>query len=307
MSEKQEKEIRMSQSMMKEIFELVLLYHIKRPNLNRTTDLELNIKRNPDPDVCGLVFVEKYINGRFDLFTASESMSMGVWFEYQCIGATTKRDKVPQPVYLKDGKTLSVPYKRMEKQVENYKNFIKFYGIEVIEVQPKWIVDGLEGTLDMLCRATKDIKDKDNVIIIKAGEEFICDIKSSGLLNDKWSPYGWDIESLSSKEKIIRQPLHYKFLSILKYGYEMKFLYLLFSTTNENDYRSILFQSDSDHIEQHKEFIAWCSQWLNHFIKKGFDANPDVLRCGDCPIKIGCKHFAHVPKIQTFYYQPQTV
>jgi len=307
MSENKEKEIRMSQSMMKEIFSLVLLYHIKRPQLNRSPDLELNIKRNPDPDTCGLVFVEKYINGNFDLFPPTLTQKLGNWFEFCCIGATTKSKDVPQPVYLKDGKTLSAPYQKMEKQVANYKKFMDFYGIKVIEIQSKWIVDGLEGTLDCLCEATKDIKDKIGNVIINAGEQFIMDIKTTGLLDDKWSDYGWELDNLSNKEKIIRQPLHYKYLSILKYGYEMKFLYLLFSTTNEDDFRSILFHSDSDHIELHKAFIAWSVQWLKHFIKVGFDPNPDVSRCADCPIKVGCKHFAYVPKIQTFYYQPQTV
>jgi len=299
--------MRISQSMMKEIFSLVLLYHIKRPHLNRSADLEHNIKLNSDPDTCGLVFVEKYINGNFHKFPPSQTQSVGNWFEFQCIGATTKSKDVPQPVYLKDGKTLSAPYQRMEKQVENYKKFMNYYGIKVIEVQSKWSVEGLEGTLDCLCEATKDIKDKMNNIIIKAGEQFIMDIKTTGLLDDAYNPYGWRLDRLSEKEKIIRQPLHYKYLSILKYGYEMKFLYLLFSTTDENDFRSILFQSDADHIEQHKQFIAWCVQWLKHFIKVGFDPNPDVSRCNDCAIKMGCKHFAVVPKIQTFYYQPQTV
>ena len=118
----EEKEIRMSQSMMKEIFSLVLLYHIKRPQLKRSSDLELNIKRNPDPDTCGLVFVEKYINGKFDLFPPTLTQQLGNYFEFRCIGATTKSKDTPKPIYLRDGITLSAPYQKMENKSRTIKN-----------------------------------------------------------------------------------------------------------------------------------------------------------------------------------------
>ena len=289
---------------------------------------------------CGLVFVEKYINKRYDLFPPSDSMQVGNWFEYQCLGATTKSDLIPQPEKTKSGE-LTAPYKRMQSHINNFKLFMTQYGIEIVSVQEKlkvgetiieiedkntgeivpFNIDGLEGTTDAICRATKDIygfydtKDEgnkrviktDESVIIKAGEKFIMDVKTSGLLSDKFSDFGWHLDYLSGKEKIIRQPIHYKYVSELIYGKQYPFLFLLFSQTNEYDFRSILFNIDEDqHIKEHKERIVWTNKWIKYHLKKGFKANPDVVRCHDCPLKVGCKHFAAVPKIQIFYYQPQT-
>src|ERR1035437_4774116 len=84
---------------------------------------------------CGLVFVEKYIRKNYSLFEPSEVMRLGNYFEFCCIGATTKNKEDPKPEYLKDGKTLTAPYKRLESQVENFKRFISFYNIEILNVQ----------------------------------------------------------------------------------------------------------------------------------------------------------------------------
>ncbi len=310
-----EKKVKITQSLMKEFYDY---YHGNQ---------------------CGLIFEEKYIHKNYEKFPSSDVQKLGLWFEYQCIGATTKQSKIPEAERNKKGGELTAAYKRMETQVKNFKMFMNYYGIEILEVQPKWDVgemiieidgkngekishpiDGLEGTLDILCRAKIDIKatyevknDKGKVtesqqeVVIKAGQKFICDIKSTGLLDDKWSDFSWNLDNLHTKDKIIRQPIHYKFLSYLKHGESLPFLFLLFSTTNDYDYRSILFNIDEDtHFKEHKEFIVWTDKWLKYTMKKGFVARPEFLRCMDCPLKVTCKHFQGVPKIANYFYQPQT-
>lgn len=249
---------------------------------------------------CGLVFVEKYINKNFKLFKPSKAMSLGLWFEYMAIGSTTKTDEIPQAEYLKDGKTLTQAYKNAEAQVENFKNFMSFHGIKIVSVQEKWIVDGLEGTLDIKALATRDIKDSNGIVLVEKGEEFIIDLKFSGTLDDKFSDFGWHLDRLSEKEKLILQPIHYKFLSRLKYGREYKFMFLLFSSTNDYDYRSILFNTTEEDMELHKTFITTTAAWLKHYLKKGFKAKPDYLRCMDCPLKTNCKSYLAIPEVTVF-------
>ncbi len=313
MAEAAETKVVITQSMMKEFYEY---YHGNQ---------------------CGLIFVEKYIKKNYEKFPASDTQAVGNWFEYECIGATTKSSKVPQPEKTAKGE-LTAPYKKMQGQVQNFKNFMSIYGIEIVSVQEKlsvgettititnekgeevpFLIDGLEGTTDIICKAKYDIKGafevKDDFgkvirveeqVIINAGEEFILDIKTTGLLDDKWSDYGWDLSYLHNKEKLVRQPIHYKYLSLLKYGKQYKFLFLLFSQTNDYDFRSIVFNIDEDqHIKEHEEFIVWTNRWIKYSLKNGFKANPDVVRCHGCALKLGCKHFMAVPKIQIYHYQPQ--
>ncbi len=287
-------EPRISQSMMKDLFDLQILYYKKRPDRSDAAKYD----SYPWPEVCGLVFIEKFINHRFDLFPPSEAQKLGTWFEYQCTKSLPKDGKVPQPNVLKGG-GLATDYKRMETHVQNFKNFMNHYQIEVLDVQTKWVVEGLEGTLDILAKAKAPIK-IGNQVVIEKDEEFIMDIKTTGLLDDKWTDYGWNLDTLYKKHRIILQPIHYKFLSMLKFGREYKFLFLLFSTANDVDHRAILFNVQESEFETHKDFIATSAQWLKFFLKKGFDANPSVVRCAKCPLRVGCKHFAAVPAITQF-------
>ncbi len=227
-------------------------------------------------------------------------MKLGNFFEFRCIGANTKTGDIPQPEKTKSGE-LTAAYKRMETQSENFKNFIAYHGIKITHVQEKWIIDGLEGTLDFIGLATRDIKDPQGNVLIEKGEEFIVDLKASGLISgDKWGEYSWNIDTLSTKERLILQPIHYKFLSKLKFGKEYKFMFLIFSTTNDYEYKSILFNVSEEDMELHKTFIGTTAAWLKHYLKKGFKAVPEYLRCMDCPLKTNCKSYMAIPEITVF-------
>ena len=266
-------------------------------NISQSLMKELNDYRLGK--ACGLVFVEKYINKRFDLFKGSQVMALGNFFEFLCIGANTKTGEEPQADRTGKGE-LTAPYKRMETQSDNFKNFIAYHGIKVTRVQEKWIVDGLEGTVDFIGLATRDIKDSKGNILIDKGEEFIVDLKASGLISDKFSDFGWHEDRLSEKEKLILQPIHYKFLSKLKFGREYKFMFLIFSNTNDYEYKSLIFNVSEEDLELHKTFIATTAAWLKHYLKKGFKAVPEYMRCKECPLKTNCKSFMAIPEITVF-------
>lgn len=248
---------------------------------------------------CGLVFEKKFIEGRFDLFPPSDTQGIGTWFEYEVTKAIPKNGVIPQPKRTQKGE-LTAAYKTIEGQIKNFKLFMMQYGIKIIEAGIDVEVDGMKGTFDLICEATMDIWDADGVLRINKGQRFIIDIKTTGLLDDKWSDYGWHLDTLSKKHRIILQPIHYRFLSELKYGERYPFIFLLFSNTNDTDFRAIFFDISDEDIEFHKEFIIKSTKWLAHYMKKGFEAKPDVVRCSNCPLKVGCKHFQAVPKITYF-------
>lgn len=248
---------------------------------------------------CGLVFEKKFIDGKFDLFPPSDVQNIGAWFEYEATGSMPKNNVIPEPERVKSGE-FTAPYKKMISHVSHFKMFMSYYGIEIVEKGYDLVVNGLKGTLDLLCRATKDIYDSNGALQVRSGGLFIIDIKTTGLLDDKWNPYGWNLETLHQKHRIILQPIHYRFIAQLQYGERLPFMFLLFSNTNENDYRAFFFDVTDEDIEHHKEFILKSTKWLKYYIEKGFQAHPDVLRCANCPIKSGCKHFMPIPKIGYF-------
>ena len=154
-----------------------------------------------DGKSCGLQLEEKFIKNNFHKFIASDSMSVGTWFEYELTGALPKGDTTPNPKVTTTGKLIAA-YEKMIPHIDNFKTAMYFYGLELLTAGEKIKYGDLEGTLDIRAKATKDIQ-TDSGKIITAGSEIIIDIKTSGLLDNKWSDYGWEIDNLSNKIKIV--------------------------------------------------------------------------------------------------------
>jgi len=259
---------------------------------------------------CGLQIKSKFIDKQWHLYKPTPAMKLGTWFEYKLTKALPKGNEIPQPLRTAKG-LLTAPFKRIEKHIEHFNMLKKELGFIITEVGKTWVHEDLAGTLDLLCIATKDIYYKDN-IIVKKGQEFIADIKTTGLLDNKWEDYGWNIDNLGNKSKLITQPIHYKYIGEKKFKKDFPFLFFLFSTANEDDYRVINFEIDKEEVyKEHEYWIEWTRRWINRLIEKGFTAEiktndgiiyPTVKKCAICPLRENCKSIVKIPQIQTFYH-----
>lgn len=256
------------------------------PEVNISQSIIKSLFAYKNKEECGLQFQEKFIKGNFNLFPASDAMKLGIYFEYLATGSFPKSGETPEPERLKSGE-LAAPYKRILTQVENFKKILSHYGITILDVGKKIIVNGCEGTVDIIAEWD--------------GKIVFIDTKYSGLLHDKWSAYGWDADMLPEKQNLILQPIHYKYLSILEYGYEVDFYFFVFSSTNENDYKIIKIELDDTRIDEHKTLVRNTRTHLNHHIKVGFKPIPELMRCLNCPIKQSCSSRMEIPKIETVY------
>jgi hypothetical protein len=250
---------------------------------------------------CGLVFKAKFLDGKFDLFTASTVQSVGTWFEFMVTGALPKDGKIPQP-QLTSKNELTAPFKKIEAHIDNFKNVFNHYGIKIVSSGDVIKHNDLEGTIDILALATKDIADENGEVIVKAKQQFIIDIKTTGLLDDKWNDYGWELNNLANKTKLILQPIHYRYIWLRKTGEEIPFLFFLFSSTNPDDYRIINFTFGESTYLGHTNLINKVLKLYLYYEEKGFPAHPSPIRCGGCPLKGDCKSAVDVPFIQTFNY-----
>ena len=249
---------------------------------------------------------------------------MGAWFEYKATGSIPKNGAVPQAEYMAKKKDadgnpeLATDYRTMLKHVENFKNTMDAYGLEIIkagedikakypDAMERFGVDvTLTGTLDIRVRAKKDVFAKDGrgyTPVLQKGQSAILDLKTTGLTDDKWNQMGWELSMLHDKVKLITQPIHYKFIEILNTGYNPPFLFVLFHPKNEFDARIIDFRCDDSHFEQHKMFIEKAIIHLLHYEKVGYEPRPSLAECSECPLKDTCKHKAKVPPISVFYLQ----
>ena len=275
---------------------------------------------------CGLIFKAKYIDGRYDLFPPSDAQNLGAWFEYMATGSVPKNGVVPKAEYMKRGKDengnpeLTADYRLMREHLDNFKKFMEHYSLDIIRVgedikvlYPNSLEDYgeevyLTGTLDVRAIAGKDIYAKYNetpVLVALKNQEVIIDIKTTGLLDDKWNDYGWEINNLSNKIKLVTQPVHYKFIEYLKIGQDMPFLFILFNSKNSKDARIIDFKIDVSSFEEHKAFIESGIENMLYLKKYGFKALPSLEKCSKCPLNSDCKYKAEISPITVFYFANQ--
>ncbi len=214
---------------------------------------------------------------------------------------------------------LAADYRLMLKHLDNFKSVMNYYGFEIVKAGEDISVpypDSIEkfgfeviltGTLDIRVRAKRDIIVRDsngfNVSVLKKGELGIIDLKVSGLLDNRFEKFGWDLSMLHDKVNLITQPIHYKYIELLKTGVNSPFLFLLFNPKDENDCRLIDFRFDESHFDTHRAFIDKAVPHLLHYQKHGYEARPSLARCAECPLKEECKFKAVVPPIQVYYLQ----
>lgn len=237
---------------------------------------------------CGLVLKAKYIDNIS--FPSSPAMDLGNYFEYICTGALTRDGKTPEPVLLKSGK-LSTPYARMEKQKETFDEIMKTYDLEVKHKGYVFKKSNYSGIADVLAY---DKANKRNIII---------DIKTSGLLNDKWSEFGWHEDSIEMKDELLIQAVHYKMLYEEEFGEEnVPFFFFVFSTQNDWECKIYEIEVGEDTLHTHKMNLANAEAYFNAENEKGWEAHPTYERCRKCALKSDCKSALSVPTSQKVYY-----
>lgn len=273
---------------------------------------------------CGLVFKAKYIDSKFNLFPPSDSQNVGAWFEYMATGSIPKNGTIPKASYMKKKKDkdgnpfLAKDYVTMQNHVNTFKRTMDYYGFEILRasediktlypnsVERFGFEVWLTGTLDIRARATKDIytidENRNKILVAKKGQIVIIDLKVSGLLDDKWNLYGWNLDSLDNKVKLVTQPIHYKYIELVKTGEEPPFLFMLYSMKNPNDARIIDFRVDESAFSEHEAFIDNGIKNLMYYERNGYKPSPSLIECSQCPLRDKCEYKAIAPTIKVFYY-----
>jgi hypothetical protein len=239
---------------------------------------------------CGIVIYEKYVNKRYP--PPSDVMRKGIYFEYLCTGALPLDGKIPEPELVYKGKPnekLSSEYEKIKLSAELFKRMIEYYKIEIISVSKTITAAGMKGIIDI-----EAIWNKKKVYI---------DMKYSGLINDKWSDYGWETESLQYKDNLMIQGIHYKILAKESEGIDdIPFYYWVFSSTNPEDAKIILQNCDPDRIENHYRVVSNCRDAFFAELEIGFKPYPSFKKCQSCYLYKECEHRAEVPLIEIVNY-----
>jgi len=238
-------------------------------------------------DTCGLQIKAKYIDGI--KFPSSDAMELGNFFEYMATGCLPRDGHTPEPKIVYKGtakESLSADYQRAVESAELFKNIIKHYDIEIIDTGRVVTEDGMTGIMDIVA------KWDDRVCII--------DTKYSGLINDRWSDYGWNLDMLPERQNLLIQPVQYKILLSKELDCDpedIDFYFFVFSSKEVMDVKLIKIKVDELTIANHLSSVEWVKTELQRPIDKVFKAKPELKRCFECPIKNECKFKIEVPNI----------
>lgn len=243
--------------------------------------------------LCGLKFKAKHFD--YVEFPTTDAMDLGNYFEYKATGSLPRNNKIPQPKLSYAGtkrETLSTPYKRANESAELFKRIIKAYKIKIKDIGLKLISHNKDGVLDIWGELD--------------GKPCIIDLKYSGLIDDKWSDTGWDIESLHYKEKLLVQAIQYKMLvkETKNLDYEdFDFYFMVFSSKEVNNVKLIRINIDEDAYSVHENHINSIFKQINAMdIENDFIAYPSIKSCSKCPLNASCDFKSDIPLIEDVYY-----
>jgi len=236
---------------------------------------------------CGLQLKAKYYDNIY--FPPSDVQLLGQWFEYKATGQLARNNTSPVPVRLKSGK-LSKKFDDILAHIEPFKKMLEEYGFKILETGRRYIQKGMQGDVDLVLENTANKK-------IVFG-----DIKTTGLINDKWSDFGWDLEWLNTKDRLMIQVVQYKMLGLFEYGYEPDFYFFIFSNTNKVDRKAIKINLDEGRLEEHLRMVENVLKVKTYAEQHGWEAHPEVARCFKCSLKDTCASFTEIPKIEEITY-----
>jgi len=248
--------------------------------------------------LCGLVFRNKWIHGQFG--KPSADMKLGIYFEYIATGALPKGDKVPEPVFLRDGETLSKPYQVVHEQVKVFNRLKADFGIEIKKIGHKAKYGNIEGTTDIVASWEMMFREENLVkygIANNPENLVIIDLKYTGLIDDRKNPLGWHTETLKFKEGLILQPKTYIALYYMIMGYKLPFFFWIFDNKKPGNNKIIHVEIPMSEIDEHIEWLKKAEDGIQSEIDKGLEPKPEYQRCLACEFKEFCPHKQVLPDI----------
>jgi hypothetical protein len=243
-------------------------------------------------NACGLQVKAKYIDGI--KFPSSDAMELGNFFEYMATGSLPRDGHTPEPKIVYKGtakESLSADYQRAVESAELFKKTIKHYDIQIIDTGKVCTQDGMTGIMDIVA------KWNDRICII--------DTKYSGLIDDKWSDFGWNLDMLPERHSLMLQPVQYKILLSKELecdADDIDFYFFVFSSKEVMNVKLIKVNVDELTIANHLATIEWVKGELQKPIDKLFKAKPNLKLCFECAIKDDCKFKVEVPNIDEIAY-----
>lgn len=238
---------------------------------------------------CGVAFCAIYLDKTHET-KKTDIMLSGLRYEYDAIGSLTRDGKIPEQVLTSKDKP-NANTKHLIKQVINFENIVKHYKItwKKEDINQLWKIDMgkyiLEGHPDL--PAEMD------------GVPVIIDLKTTGMIDNKWDDYGWAKQKVIYRKDVKLQSEIYQLLYFKLKNIEADFYFDLFANNNPDKCGIYCLEFDIDKIKALETELDKIYSVISFQYEMGFEATPEKERCQDCPLNKTCEHFTNVPEIVT--------
>lgn len=240
---------------------------------------------------CGLLFEATWIDRTIPLIPYEElpePILIGFRFEYLVTGAIPRRRETPPPELLTPTGKRSSKNDHIEAQVSLCKKTLSRYKVEILDTNFKMEYDCGNYTM----KSYQDIYCK-----IKGKPAFI-DLKSTGLLDNKWEDTGWGLERLAQKTKLMIQPAFAKLSAQnVLHLEDIDYYFYVASSTNGEDARFIKVDMSQRRLAEFADLIE--DVGVSVFVEQdlGFTPIPNYKSCIKCPLMEKCSYYVDTPSI----------
>ena len=251
-------------------------------NISKSFLIEYFEYRNGE--ACGHLLNEMYVKHSIRSKPTKATLG-GHYFEEKCIGYTSgdkskmKEQLIEVKLLTSKGKK-SAELERIDQQVQIFIEQSSKLPIEIETVGEKIQYDDYKCVLD--------IKGKYD------GRPAVIDLKLTGMFDNKWEDFGWHLDTLEDKWKLMMQAKLTKWIWMQKYEKQIDFYFWVFSKTEKLQQRLIKIDIDKESMRIFTKQLLDARQNIYESFAQGFTPYPEYNRCRDCPLKGNCEYEATI-------------
>lgn len=237
---------------------------------------------------CGIPVISKFY---LDYWPDQDSIASraGTYFEFLCTGAIPKSGKIPKPDKAYKGQSnerLRIEFQIAQNQASLFSQTKDNRGLKIIESNTVKRTIKAKGEFDLLMEYANPKTEEEKRALI------VGDLKFTTLIDDRWSEFGYDTDSIVFKDTLMVQPTHYTWIAKQLYPErDVWFEFWLFSSKVEGDAKIIRVNLQDVTLERHEELVnsLYEEYATDDFVKK-FRPRPEYRKCNQCYLYDNCNY-----------------
>lgn len=226
-------------------------------------------------NLCGLVFIAKWLDQDMPETEMTEPQAAGWWFEDMVVRG---KSDINPPELKKGG--FNALYRNLDAHIPLAKEMLREEG-EIISTNET--------------HYRQHIRVKRDVVVLKKDKIKVIDIKTTGHLDNKWDFYGWGALGTELNSGLYQR--EHKLIQANTY------MCVPINGRLPDEFEYWVFSSKDDKVMvlsmQTENPLSWATtmeETLRYILEEDFQPKPSMDMCSGCPLKDDCMFKSTRPK-----------